>query len=182
MSVFTSPAATALLGALVGAGATFIVIERHAKNKDRRDRVSLAKALEAELSSLWAVYMSAFGNEFVKLGPAKFPEKGILKLHNEYFAVFDGSTHMLGLFSSETAGKVVETYLEVKSFLDENMYFGSLIREWNDLQKMPVSAEKSEKHLTLYPNINEHKKHMKKRHDEVKKLIEEAVLLLGKEV
>ena len=176
---------SALLGALVGGLATYYFNKRHADELEDKTRTALAKALSAELSSLWKIYMAVVGTriENYNNNNEEIPY-GILPVRNNFFQVLDNSANQLGLFEPKVAQKIIETYINFKAFFEELIYLGKLNERFTDADNAYKSGRTahSEENLNeinkVSPKILGYFEYLKNRHFEVKKLIEETTALL----
>ena len=93
------------------------------KKKTERDRLSLATALLAELSSVWERYMAIAGGSVVQTPSGEF-WRGYFRPGDNHLAVYDSNTDKLGLFEPALVDALVDVSNHAKGFI-------SRLRTWD---------------------------------------------------
>ncbi len=117
-----------LVGALVGAFLSGRLIayaqslssQRHIRDQEARTLLNLFQALHAELTALWTGYTALVGEELESLDkPEELTFAGIISASQYYFSVYDNTAHLLGTLEPDSAKRIIETYVNLKTFFDE---------------------------------------------------------------
>jgi hypothetical protein len=117
-----------LAGALVGsfmsgriiAYAQSLNIQRHLRDQEARTLLNLFQALQSELTALWTGYMALVGEELESLDkPEELTFAGIISASQSYFSVYDNTAHLLGTLEPDSGRRIIETYVNLKTYFDE---------------------------------------------------------------
>lgn len=162
---------SAVLGALISGKtisyAHYRYAQKQASERDAKQLLNLFQALQTELGAIWGRYLAVVGNELEKAKePDEVPFTLIFEAGHNYFSVFDNSAQMLGLLDPESCKQIIDTYVNLKSHLDELNNYNRLAQKHRDVR---LGAN-----LNLY-EVNQIKQqlgsyfdYLKKRHGVVK--------------
>jgi hypothetical protein len=82
--------------------------------------LNLFQALQAELTALWTGYTSLVGEELESLDkPDELTFAGIVSASQHYFSVYDNTAHLLGTLEPDSGKRIIETYVNLKTYFDE---------------------------------------------------------------
>ncbi len=159
------------IGAVVSSKAMSHGHYRYAQKRDLEIKtnqlINLFQALNAELSAIWERYMAVVGGELEKAKNAEdLPSAVIFAATHNYFSVYDNSAQLLGSLDPESGKRIIETYINLKAFLDELHNYNQIAQKHRDVR---LGAN-----LNLY-EVNQVREQMesyfrllKKRHAQVK--------------
>ena len=161
----------AFLGAVIGSKAMSYAHYRYALKRDFETKsnrmINLFIALNAELTSIWERYMAVVGNDLEQVQkPDELPFTVLFTAGNNYFSVYDNSAQFLGTLEPEAGKKIIETYVNLKSLLDELQNYNQMAQKHRDVR---LGAN-----LNLYEvnqvreELDSFFKLLKKRHAQVK--------------
>jgi hypothetical protein len=117
-----------LAGALVGAFLSGRLIayaqslncQRYDRDREARTLLNLFQALHSELNALWTGYMALVGEELESLDkPEDLTFAGIISSSQYYFSVYDNTAHLLGTLEPDSGKRIIETYVNLKTYFDE---------------------------------------------------------------
>ena len=117
-----------LAGALVGAFlsgrliayAQSLTSQRHIRDQEARTLLNLFQALHSELTALWTGYTALVGEELESLDkPEDLTLAGIFSASQCYFSVYDNTAHLLGNLEPDSGRRIIETYVNLKTYFDE---------------------------------------------------------------
>jgi|UniRef100_A0A7V6A4Q4 hypothetical protein len=116
--------AGALAGALLSgramARAQSLCSQRHLRDQEARTLLNLFQALHSELTTLWTGYTALVGEELESLDkPENLTFAGIISASQSYFSVYDNTAHLLGTLEPDSARRIIETYVNLKTYFDE---------------------------------------------------------------
>ena len=173
----------AVIGALVGGVATSIgqycFTRKHTIELERKTTLKLSKALYTELTVLWEKYMDFAGNlvETEKETADSPPLIVLFETPQNYFAVFDSSSHLLGLFDLKDAESIIKTYINAKALFSEIVNYGKLCQRYTEAQ-LAFPSQRFEELRVTFPQIRNQFEFLRKRHLEVKKLFTSTAEML----
>lgn len=185
----------AIIGAILGGFAASIgqyyYTKKHIAELEKKTILNLARALSIELSSFWDTYMPTINEAFEdsEADESKFVPitsgltGGIFEIPPQnIFIVFNNSANLLGLLDLKTAEQVIKTYINVKAFLDELIYYKKLSDQYQELQckRAFENMDKVEKFLADHFNILFPFARLKHRFGEVKELVASTTETLKK--
>ncbi len=159
------------LGAVIGSKAMSYAHYRYAQKRDFETKsnrmINLFIALNAELTSIWERYMEVVGGDLEQVQkPDELPFTVLFTAGNNYFSVYDNSAQFLGALEPEAGKKIIETYVNLKSLLDELQNYNVMSQKHRDVR---LGAN-----LNLYEvnqvreELDSFFKLLKKRHAQVK--------------
>jgi hypothetical protein len=159
------------LGAVIGSKAMSFAHYRYAQKRDFETKsnrmINLFIALNAELASIWERYTAVVGNDLEQVQkPDELPFTVLFTAGNNYFSVYDNSAQFLGALEPEAGKKIIETYINLKSLLDELQNYNQMAQKHRDVR---LGAN-----LNLYEvnqvreELDSFFKLLKKRHAQVK--------------
>ncbi len=94
--------------------------EKQVREREARTLLNLFQALNAELAALWTGYTALVGEELESLEkPEELTFAGIISASHYYFSVYDNTAHLLGTLEPDSAKRIIETYVNLKTFFDE---------------------------------------------------------------
>jgi hypothetical protein len=94
--------------------------QRHLRDEEARTLLNLFQALHSELTTLWTGYMALVGEELESLDkPGELTLAGILSASQYYFSVYDNTAHLLGTLEPDSGKRIIETYVNLKTYFDE---------------------------------------------------------------
>lgn len=142
---------SAVIGAVIGGGATVWAQVRSADNqrrerdKDEADLIrGFVQAIADELQSFW----DRFGQE---IGPhlQSLPDDAVARvfpLHQSYFVVFDSNASLIGRVPDrELREQIISIYVEAKGFVDSMQHYERMVTSYDDYwQTMTVQQRAQE--------------------------------------
>jgi regulator of sigma D len=163
--------AAGFIGALLGGKAASAGHYRYAQKRDLETKsnqlLNLFQALNAELAAVWERVAATVGNDLEKAKHMdEFPYAMIFAATHNYFSVYDHSAQLLGTLDPESGKRIIETYTNLKAFLDELNNYNQLAQKHRDVR---LGAN-----LNLYEvnqvreQLEEYFRLLKKRHAQVK--------------
>jgi glutaredoxin-related protein len=112
--------AGAFLSGRIMARAQCLSSQRHAHDQEARTLLNLFQALHAELTALWTGYTVLVGEELESLDkPEELTFAGIISASQYYFSVYDNTAHLLGTLEPDSGRRIIETYVNLKTYFDE---------------------------------------------------------------
>ncbi|MBI4794784.1 MAG: hypothetical protein HY790_02925 [Deltaproteobacteria bacterium] len=161
----------AFIGAVIGSKAMSSGHYRYAQKRDFETKssqmINLFQALNAELTAIWERYMAVVGTDLEKVQkPDELPFTVLFSATHNYFSVYDNSAQFLGALEPEAGKKIIETYINLKSLLDELQNYNEMAQKHRDTR---LGAN-----LNLYEvnqvreELDSFFKLLKKRHAQVK--------------
>lgn len=109
--------------------------------KDSAQIKGVLQALHAELSCLWFMYESEFGEDMEKLEPAD-PFVNYFKLGENYFSIFDSNSVFIGKIPDpKLRQSMVLAYLRLKSLVDSHHLNNRLQDEHTQLKNLKGKSE-----------------------------------------
>jgi len=159
------------IGALAGGKAMSAGQYRFAQKRDLETRtnqlINLFQALNAELAAVWERIAATVGNDLEKAKhPDELPFAMIFQATHNYFSVYDNSAQLLGALDPESGKRIIETYINLKAFLDELNNYNDIAQKHRDVR---LGAN-----LNLYEvnqvreQLEDYFRLLKKRHAQVK--------------
>lgn len=161
----------AFIGAVIGSKAMSFGHYRYAQKRDFETKstrmINLFQALNAELTAIWERYMAVVGSDLEKVQKSdELPFTILFSATHNYFSVYDNSAQFLGALEPEAGKKIIDTYINLKSLLDELQNYNQMAQKHRDVR---LGAN-----LNLY-EVNQVReelesffKLLKKRHAQVK--------------
>ena len=131
--------AAAFIGALIASKAMSSGHYRYAQKRDFETKstrmINLFLALNAELTAIWERYMAVVGGELEKAKNAEdVPFAVIFAATHNYFSVYDNSAQLLGTLEPESGKRIIETYINLKAFLDELHNYNQIAQKHRDVR------------------------------------------------
>jgi len=94
--------------------------QRHIREREARTLLNLFQALQAELIALWTGYTALVGEELESLDkPDELTFAGVISASQYYFSVYDNTAHLLGTLEPDSGKRIIETYVNLKTYFDE---------------------------------------------------------------
>jgi hypothetical protein len=112
--------AGAFLSGRIMAHAQCLNSQRHIRDQEARTLLNLFQALHAELTTLWTGYTALVGEELESLDkPEELTCAGVISASQSYFSVYDNTAHLLGTLEPDSGKRIIETYVNLKTYFDE---------------------------------------------------------------
>jgi hypothetical protein len=127
------------LGALVGGKAVSAAQYRYAQKRELETKsnqlINLFQALNAELAAIWERISATVGNDLEKAKHTdELPYAMIFEATHNYFSVYDNSAQLLGALDPESGKRIIETYTNLKAFLDELNNYNQMAQKHRDVR------------------------------------------------
>jgi hypothetical protein len=177
--------ACGLGGALVGAFFSGRLIayaqslnsDRQIRDREARTLLNLFQALHAELTTLWTGYTALVGEELEGLDkPEELTFAGIITTSHNYFCVYDNTAHLLGTLDPDSSKRIIETYVNLKTYFDELNTYQRLTDKHRDVRlKTNVNLYEAREVRQEHENFFNY---LKKRHLQVKGLVMSSLAML----
>ena len=112
---------------------------RYAEKRDLETKsnqlLNLFQALNGELTAIWERYMAVVGGDLEKAKqPDELPFTVIFTATHNYFSVYDNSAQLLGTLEPESGKRIIETYINLKSLLDELQNYNHMAQKHRDVR------------------------------------------------
>jgi hypothetical protein len=129
----------AFIGAIIGSKAMSHGHYRYAQKRDLESKssqlINLFQALNAELAAVWERYMAVVGTDLEKAKQAdEMPFTILFTGTHNYFSVYDNSAQLLGTLEPESGKRIIETYVNLKSLLDELQNYNDMAQKHRDVR------------------------------------------------
>jgi hypothetical protein len=167
-----------LVGALVGAFlcgrimayAQSLSSLKQAREQEARTLLNLFQAINAEVTVLWTGYFALVGEELEKLDkPEELTFAGIIAASQYYFSVYDNSAHLLGTLDPDSSKRIIETYVNLKTYFDELNAYQRLTAKHQDVRlKTNINLYEAREVRQEHENFFSY---LKKRHLQMKGLV-----------
>ena len=164
-----------LSGALVGAFFSGRLIayaqslnsQKQVRDREARTLLNLFQALLAELTTLWAGYTALVGEELENLDkPGEMTFAGVISASQHYFSVYDNTAHLLGTLDADSSKRIIETYVNLKTYFDELNAYQRLTVKHRDVRlKTNVNLYEAREVRQEHENFFNY---LKKRHFQIK--------------
>ena len=143
---------------------------KQVREQEARTLLNLFQALQAELTTLWTGYMALVGEELENLDkPEELTFAGIITASHYYFSVYDNTAHLLGTLDPDSSRKVIETYVNLKTYFDELNAYQRLTDKNRDIRlKTNVNLYEAREVRQEHENFFTY---LKKRHPQLKGLV-----------
>jgi len=165
-------------GALVGAFFSGRLIayaqslnsQKQVRDLEARTLLNLFQALQAELTALWTGYTALVGEELESLDkPEELTFAGIIGASQHYFSVYDNTAHLLGTLDPDSGRRIIETYVNLKTYFDELNAYQRLTDKHRDVRlktniNLYEAREVRQEHENFFI-------YLKKRHLQIKGLV-----------
>jgi len=93
---------------------------KQVREREARTLLNLFQALHAELTTLWTGYTALVGEELEGLDkPGELTFAGVVSASQHYFSVYDNTAHLLGTLDPDSSKRLIETYVNLKTYFDE---------------------------------------------------------------
>ncbi len=172
-------------GALIGAFFSGRIIafaqslnsQKQVRDQEARTLLNLFQALHTELTTLWTGYMALVGEELEGLDkPEELTFGGIVCASHSYFSVYDNTAHLLGSLDPDSGRRVIETYVNLKTYFDELNTYQRLTDKHRDVRlKTNVNLYEAREVRQEYENFYNY---LKKRHLQIKGLVMSTLEML----
>lgn len=177
--------ASGLGGALVGTLLSGRIIAyaqslnslKQAREREARTLLNLFQALHAELTTLWTGYTALVGEELENHDkPEELTFAGIISASHHYFSVYDNTAHLLGTLDPDSGKRLIETYVNLKTYFDELNAYQRLADKHRDVRlKTNVNLYEAREVRQEHENFFNY---LKKRHFQVKGQVVSALEML----
>jgi hypothetical protein len=167
-----------LAGALVGAFLSGRIIayaqsvnsQKQIRDREARTLLNLFQALQAELTALWTGYTALVGEELESLDkPDELTFAGVISASQHYFSVYDNTAHLLGTLEPVSGKRIIETYVNLKTYFDELNAYQFLTGKAREVRlKTNVNLYEAREVRQEHENFF---KYLKKWHFQVKGLV-----------
>ena len=164
-----------LSGALVGAFFSGRLIayaqslnsQKQVRDREARTLLNLFQALLAELTTLWTGYTALVGEELENLDkPEEMTFAGVISASQHYFSVYDNTAHLLGTLDADSSKRIIETYVNLKTYFDELNAYQRLTVKHRDVRlKTNVNLYEAREVRQEHENFFNY---LKKRHFQIK--------------
>ena len=164
-----------LIGALVGAFFSGRLIayaqslnsQKQVRDREARTLLNLFQALLAELTTLWTGYTALVGEELENLDkPEELTFAGVISASQHYFSVYDNTAHLLGTLDADSSKRIIETYVNLKTYFDELNAYQRLTVKHRDVRlKTNVNLYEAREVRQEHENFFNY---LKKRHFQIK--------------
>jgi hypothetical protein len=164
-----------LSGALVGAFFSGRLIayaqslnsQKQVRDREARTLLNLFQALLAELTTLWTGYTALVGEELENLDkPEEMTFAGVISASQHYFSVYDNTAHLLGTLDADSGKRIIETYVNLKTYFDELNAYQRLTVKHRDVRlKTNVNLYEAREVRQEHENFFNY---LKKRHFQIK--------------
>ena len=164
-----------LSGALVGAFFSGRLIayaqslnsQKQVRDREARTLLNLFQALLAELTTLWTGYTALVGEELENLDkPEELTFAGVISASQHYFSVYDNTAHLLGTLDADSSKRIIETYVNLKTYFDELNAYQRLTVKHRDVRlKTNVNLYEAREVRQEHENFFNY---LKKRHFQIK--------------
>ena len=150
---------------------------KQVREQEARTLLNLFQALQAELTALWTGYGALVGEELESLEkPEELTFAGIISTSQHYFSVYDNTAHLLGTLDPDSSRKIIETYVNLKTYFDELNAYQRLADKHRDVRlKTNVNLYEAREVRQEYENFFIY---LKKRHFQIKGLVMGALEML----
>ena len=140
------------------------------RDQEARTLLNIFQALHTELTTLWTGYMALVGEELEGLDkPEELTFGGIICASHNYFSVYDNTAHLLGTLDPDSGKRVIETYVNLKTYFDELNTYQRLTDKHRDVRlKTNVNLYEAREVRQEYENFFNY---LKKRHLQIKGLV-----------
>jgi hypothetical protein len=171
----------ALLGAFLSgrlvAYAQCLQSAKQVREQEARTLLNLFQALQVELTTLWTGYMALVGEELEKLDkPDELTFAGIISASQYYFSVYDNTAHLLGTLDPDSSRKIIETYVNLKTYFDELNAYTFISGKAREVRlKTNVNLYEAREVRQEHENFFTY---LKKRHPQLKGLVLSALEML----
>jgi hypothetical protein len=171
----------ALLGAFLSgrlvAYAQCLQSVKQVREQEARTLLNLFQALQVELTTLWTGYMALVGEELEKLDkPEELTFAGIISASQYYFSVYDNTAHLLGTLDPDSSRKIIETYVNLKTYFDELNAYTFISGKAREVRlKTNVNLYEAREVRQEHENFFTY---LKKRHPQLKGLVLSALEML----
>ena len=165
-------------GALVGAFFSGRLIayaqtlnsQKQVRDREARTLLNLFQALQAELSALWTGYEALVGEDLERLDKAEeLTFAGIISASQHYFSVYDNTAHLLGTLEPDSGKRIIDTYINLKTYFDELNAYQRLTDKHRDVRlKTSVNLYEAREVRQEHENFFNY---LKKRHFQIKGLV-----------
>jgi hypothetical protein len=172
-------------GALVGAFLSGRLIayaqslhsQKQIRDREARTLLNLFQALHAELTTLWTGYTALVGDELESLDkPEELTFAGVICASQYYFSVYDNTAQLLGTLEPDSSKRIIETYVNLKTYFDELNAYQRLADKNRELRlKTNVNLYEAREVRQEHENFFNY---LKKRHLQVKGLVIGALEML----
>ena len=162
-------------GALVGAFFSGRLIayaqslnsQKQVRDLEARTLLNLFQALNAELTALWTGYTALVGEELESLDkPEELTFAGVVSASQHYFSVYDNTAHLLGTLEPDSGRRIIETYVNLKTYFDELNAYQRLTDKHREVRlKTNVNLYEAREVRQEHENFFSY---LKKRHFQVK--------------
>jgi hypothetical protein len=167
-----------LAGALVGAFVSGRIMAyaqslsslKLVREQEARTLLNLFQAINAEITVLWTGYFALVGEELEKLDkPEELTFAGVISASQSYFSVYDNSAHLLGTLDPDSSKRIIETYVNLKTYFDELNTYQRLTDKHQDVRlKTNVNLYEAREVRQEHENFFTY---LKKRHLQMKGLV-----------
>ena len=143
---------------------------KQVREQEARTLLNLFQALQAELTTLWTGYMALVGEDLENLDkPEELTFAGVITASQYYFSVYDNTAHLLGILDPDSSRKVIETYVNLKTYFDELNAYQRLTEKNRDVRlKTNVNLYEAREVRQEHENFFNY---LKKRHPQLKGLV-----------
>ncbi len=141
--------------------------EKQVREREARTLLNLFQALNAELTALWTGYSAMVGEELESLDkPEELTFAGIISASHYYFSVYDNTAQLLGTLDPDSSKRIIETYVNLKTYFDELNAYQRLTDKNRDVRlKTNVNLYEAREVRQEHENFFSY---LKKRHLQIK--------------
>ena len=141
--------------------------QKQVRDREARTLLNLFQALLAELTTLWTGYTALVGEELEGLDkPEELTFAGVISASQYYFSVYDNTAHLLGTLDPDSSRRIIETYVNLKTYFDELNAYQRLTVKHRDVRlKTNVNLYEAREVRQEHENFFNY---LKKRHFQIK--------------
>jgi hypothetical protein len=143
---------------------------KQAREREAHTLLNLFQAISAELGALWSGYTALVGEELESLDkPEELTFAGIICASQHYFSVYDNTAHLLGTLDPDSSRRIIDTYVNLKTYFDELNAYQRLTDKHRDVRlKTNVNLYEAREVRQEHENFFNY---LKKRHFQIKGLV-----------